>query len=74
MRALINASINITKTKDSRILKKKKKKKERKPQKLTIFLAVIIVLIFKIINLSFYPGSRLHEFIGKLIYTIVEQF
>ena len=73
MRALINASINITKTKDSRILKKKKKK-ERKPQKLTIFLAVIIVLIFKIINLSFYPGSRLHEFIGKLIYTIVEQF
>ena len=49
MRALINTSINITKTKDSRILKKERKK-ERKPQKLTIFLAVITVLIFKIIN------------------------
>lgn len=30
--------------------KKKEKKKEKSPQKLTIFLAVIIVLIFKIIN------------------------
>ena len=29
MRALINASINITKTKDSRILKKKKKKRNK---------------------------------------------
>ena len=50
MRVLTNTSINITETKDSRILKKKKKKREgKKPQGLTIFLAVIIVLIFKII-------------------------
>ena len=49
MRVLTNTSINITETKDSRILKKKKKREGKKPQGLTIFLAVIIVLIFKII-------------------------